>query len=89
MYMAARYLQIQRNIWVIATDAGGDIGRDLKSGENGDLVAMGDEDGFAAAMQRLIDNPGMLEGFVNPYRMRITTVEQQTEELLNVVRGVK
>lgn len=80
---------LARNIWVIATDAGGDIGRDLKSGENGDLVAMGDEEGFAAAMQRLIDEPRRLEGFVNPYRMRITTVEQQTEELLNVVRGVK
>lgn len=80
---------LARNVWVIATDAGGDIGRDLKSGENGDLIAMGDEEGFAAAMQRLIDNPGMLEGFVNPYRMRITTVEQQTEELLSLVRGVK
>ena len=72
---------LARNVWVIATDAGGDIGYDLKSGENGDLVAMGDEAGFAAAMQRLIDDPDRLKGFVNPYRKAITTIEGQAEEL--------
>lgn len=76
---------LARNIWVIATDAGGDIGYDLKSCENGDLVAMGDEEGFAAAMQRLIDDPDRLKDFVNPYRSSITTVARQAEDLVDIL----
>ena len=75
---------LARNVWVISTNAGGDIGRDLLSGENGDLVEIGDEVGFASAMQRLIDAPERLNGFVNPYRSGITTVEQQVKELLAI-----
>ena len=75
---------LARNVWVIATRAGGDIERDVISDENGDLVDFGDEDGFRAAMQRLIDAPERLNGFVNPYRSGITTVEQQVKELLAI-----
>ena len=79
---------LARNIWVVATDAGGDIARDLKNGENGDLLTLGDEAGFAAAMQRLIDNPCRLAGYKNPHRMSIVTVAHQAEEILAVVHDV-
>lgn len=71
-----------RNIWVVATNAGGDISHDLLDGENGDLVPLGDEDGFVAAVQRLIDSPDRLDGFVNPRRGSITTVAEQADETL-------
>ena len=79
---------LARNIWVVATDAGGDIARDLKNGENGDLLPLGDEAGFAAAMQRLIDKPERLEGFENPHRGSITTVAQQAAEFLEFAAQV-
>ncbi len=76
---------LARNIWVVATDAGGDISRDLRNGENGDLLALGDEAGFAAAMQRLIDSPERLEGFENPHRESITTVARQAEGMMELL----
>ena len=75
---------LARNIWVIATNAGGDLDRDLHDGENGDLLDIGDEEGFAAAMQRLVDHPERLEGFVNPRRMSITTVARQADEIIDL-----
>lgn len=76
---------LARNIWVVATDVGGDVSRDLRNGENGDLLSLGDEAGFAAAMQRLIDNPERLAGFENLYRKSITTVARQAEEVLELL----
>ena len=76
---------LARNIWVIATDAGGDITYDLKDGENGNLVELGDANSFRAAMQALIRNPEQLSGYVNPYREKITTVEQQVAELMKLI----
>lgn len=73
---------LARNVWVIATDAGGDIARDLKDGENGNLVPLFDETAFAAAMQRLIDNPKTLDGYENPYRDKIVTPQQQAAEIV-------
>ena len=76
---------LARNVWVIATDAGGDIANDLKDGENGNLVKLGDARSFRAAIQSLIYNPERLSGYVNPYRMKITTVEQQVSELMKMI----
>lgn len=76
---------LARNIWVIATDAGGDIAYDLKEGENGNLVKLGDQSSFRDAIQALIYNPERLDGFENPYRKNITSIKQQTEELIRMI----
>ena len=77
---------LARNIWVIATRAGGDLEQDLVGGTNGDLVEMFDEEGFAAAMQRLINDPTLLDGFENPRRGMIRTPVEQAREALEIIR---
>ncbi|MBO4632766.1 MAG: glycosyltransferase [Lentisphaeria bacterium] len=72
---------LARNIWVVATDAGGDIETDLKNSVNGNLVPMYDTDSFRDAMQNLIDHPEILNGYENPFRNQIRTPEQQFAEL--------
>jgi len=76
---------LARNIWVISTDAGGDIRHDLKDGVNGDLVKMFDAKAFAAAMQRLIDNPEKINDYANPLRDKITTREEQVDDMFQIL----
>lgn len=76
---------LARNVWVIATDAGGDIAYDLKDGVNGDIVRMFDSEAFAMAIQRLIDNPEKLEGYVNPLRDHIVTPDKQADDMIRIL----
>ena len=78
---------LARNVWVISTDAGGDIGYDLKDGVNGDLVKMFDAKAFATAMQRLIDHPEKLNDYVNPLRGKITTHAAQVDDMLQILKA--
>jgi glycosyltransferase involved in cell wall biosynthesis len=70
-----------RDVWVIATDAGGVI-EDIVNGENGDVIAL-EDDGteLAAAIGKLLDNPSRLDGYVNPHAQRIQLFDQQADEL--------
>lgn len=70
-----------RNIWVISTDCGGPA-EDIRHGENGDLVAMSDAAGFAAAIQRLVDDPSQLDEYQNPHRAELRTFSSQAQELM-------
>lgn len=81
---------LSRNIWVIATDAGGDLSKDIHPGENGDIIPMYDVNLFAKAMQDLINNPERLNHFENPYRLSINTVSKQVDEIVRILkqRGV-
>lgn len=72
---------LARNIWVISTDCGGPT-EDIHPGENGDLVAMSDTEGFANAIQRIVDNPAILDGYINPHIEEIRTFPTQAQELL-------
>lgn len=73
---------LARNVWVISTRAGGDIEEEVCDGVNGDLVDLFDRDGFARAMQRIIDNPNRLINYDNPRRGAIRTVADQAREAM-------
>ena len=77
---------LSRNIWVIATDSGGDLSKDIHSGENGTIVPMYDMNRFAQAMQDLIDNPARLHHYENPYRSSIRSVSQQVDEIIRILK---
>ncbi len=70
-----------RDVWVIATDAGGVI-EDIVPGENGDIIAL-DDDGteLAAAIGRLLANPQRLDGYRNVHKNGIRLFEEQAVEL--------
>ncbi|NIE65482.1 glycosyltransferase [Burkholderia sp. Ax-1719] len=70
-----------RDVWVIATDAGGVI-EDIVPGENGDIIPL-DDDGteLAAAIARLLANPQRLDGYRNAHKGMIRLFEEQAVEL--------
>lgn len=70
-----------RDVWVIATDAGGVI-EDIVDGENGNIIPLTD-DGSAlkAAIQRLLERPGQLDGYRNPHAGLVRLFEEQAAEL--------
>jgi glycosyltransferase involved in cell wall biosynthesis len=77
-----------RDVWVIATDAGG-LAEDIVDGENGTVIPMdGDPRKLRAAVTALLDAPEWFEGYVNPYKDRIVTYEQQAESLFGVLQDV-
>ncbi len=76
-----------RDIWVIATDAGG-AAEDIVPGENGDVIPIGeDEAPLRAAIAALLAHPGRLSGYVNPHKDRIVTFDDQTEALAGMLKA--
>ncbi|WP_244815391.1 glycosyltransferase [Caballeronia sp. Lep1P3] len=77
-----------RDVWVIATDAGGVI-EDIVDGENGDVIPL-DDDGtqLAAAIGRLLADPQKLDGYRNPYASTIRVFDDQARELRALLEGV-
>lgn len=77
-----------RDVWVIATDAGG-VAEEIVEGENGTLIPLGDDpEPLRRAIADLLDNPGRLGGYVNPYKQRITSFDRQAEELGAILQAV-
>ncbi|WP_250513772.1 glycosyltransferase [Caballeronia sp. INDeC2] len=77
-----------RDVWVIATDAGGVI-EDIVDGENGDVIAL-DDDGtqLAAAIGGLLADPQKLDGYRNPYASSIRVFDDQARELRAILEDV-
>ncbi|UUS16126.1 glycosyltransferase [Stenotrophomonas sp. CD2] len=77
-----------RDVWVIATDAGGVV-EDIVDGENGDIVPL-DDDGSAlqAAIKRLLDAPGQLDGYRNPHAAMVRLFDEQATELTDYMLEV-
>jgi O-antigen biosynthesis protein len=77
-----------RDVWVIATDAGGVI-EDIVDGENGDVIPL-EDDGtqLAAAIGRLLADPLMLDGYRNPYASKIRLFDDQARELRDILMDV-
>ncbi|MCQ8241717.1 glycosyltransferase [Rhizosaccharibacter radicis] len=74
-----------RDVWVIATEGGGQA-EDVEDGVNGRLVPLdGTELGLLAAIRELLDDPGRLDGFSNPFKSRIATFDGQAAELRTVL----
>ncbi|WP_322021210.1 MULTISPECIES: glycosyltransferase [unclassified Burkholderia] len=70
-----------RNVWVIATDAGG-LSEDIVPGENGDVIPLDDTGpALEKAIGRLLADPSRLDGYRNPYADRIRQFDDQASEL--------
>jgi glycosyltransferase involved in cell wall biosynthesis len=77
-----------RDCWVIATDAGGVV-EDIVAGENGDVIPL-EDDGteLQRAIERLLANPGQLDGYRNVYADKICLFEDQARELTGYLASV-
>jgi len=72
---------LARDIWVIATQPGGQA-EDVRDGENGTLISLsGDPDELRAAVERVIQDAPRLENYSNPYKDDLASYEQQVSEL--------
>ena len=70
-----------RDIWVIATDAGGVV-EDIVEGENGNIIpleATGSD--LARAIDSLLERSDALKRHINPYKDKIRNYNQQAMEL--------
>ena len=77
-----------RDVWVIATDAGG-AAEDITPGENGTVLPLSDDpEPLRAAVADLLRHPERLDGYVNPHKARITSFDAQAEELAGILRTV-
>lgn len=75
-----------RDIWVIATDAGG-AAEDIVPGENGTLIPIGpDEAPLRDAIAAILDHPERLAGWSNPHKGRIRGFDEQADELAAMLR---
>lgn len=76
---------LARDIWVIATDGGGQS-EDIVDGVNGTLIPLdGRADGLRDAVRALLDSPQRLQGHANPYKARIMTFDAQAESLHRIL----
>ena len=74
-----------RDIWVIATDAGGVV-EDMVDGENGDIIPLQDDGThLTLAVKRALDNLEAMITHTNPYKADIVDHEQQAEELHEIL----
>jgi glycosyltransferase involved in cell wall biosynthesis len=71
---------LARDIWVITTDAGG-LAEDIVEGVNGNLLPMGDTEGYRRAIKALLSHPERLSGYTNPRRKDVRDYATQAAEL--------
>lgn len=81
---------LARNVWVIATDAGG-AAEDIIPGVNGDVLPLTPDSDHAPlreALRNLLDAPAKLDRLANPNTDAIVSFDQQAAELLEILRRI-
>lgn len=79
---------LSRDVWVVTTGPGGQS-EDVTEGVNGSILPIdGRSETWTAAISALLDQPGKLDGYVNPEKSRLATYEAQADELLAILRHV-
>ncbi len=79
---------LARNVWVIATDGGGQS-EEIVDGVNGRLIPLdGRMDGLLEAVSELLLVPERLDNFRNPHAGSIASYDDQAAELLGILREV-
>lgn len=76
-----------RNVWVIATDGGG-TAEDIVDGVNGTIIPLTRTPDHAAlkeAIRDLLEHPERLDNYENPHKDRITTFDQQADQLREIL----
>ncbi|WP_271899489.1 glycosyltransferase [Candidatus Phyllobacterium onerii] len=77
-----------RDVWVIATDAGGAV-EDLVPGENGDIIPISNDSVYLRkSMEKIVENGDFLKDYSNPYKDRIRTFDGQADELLAYLKSL-
>jgi len=76
-----------RDVWVISTDAGGVV-EEIKEGENGNILAMNDNQGFKEQISHFIQNFDTLKTYTNPHKNQIRSYDEQADELANYYTNV-
>jgi glycosyltransferase involved in cell wall biosynthesis len=70
-----------RDVWIISTDAGG-VTEDMVEGENGNILSIGDDEGYKKAIESRIQNHASNQDYNNPHKDSIRAYPAQVEELL-------
>lgn len=70
-----------RDVWVISTDAGGVV-EDIREGKNGNILSIGDDEGYEKAIEKSIEIFSDCKDYQNPYKKEIRAYDEQVEELL-------
>ncbi|NMO20388.1 glycosyltransferase [Pyxidicoccus fallax] len=78
---------LARDVWVITTAAGGVV-EDIVDGVNGNVVEIGDEEGFRRAVRELLAHPERLARYRNPARGTVRDYVTQGAELRGLLAGV-
>jgi glycosyltransferase involved in cell wall biosynthesis len=77
-----------RDVWVIATDSGG-AAEDIVEGVNGNVVPLGDAPGpLVEAITAVLGRADTIRSHVNPFKGRITTFDDQADELHAILAGI-
>ena len=76
-----------RDVWVISTDAGGVV-EDIVENENGNIVPIGDTNGFKTHIETSISNTHRLQEYNNPHKNAIRAYDAQVDELLQYYTDV-
>jgi len=79
---------LARDVWVIATDAGGAV-EDIVAGKNGDIIPISsDSTHLRKAMEEIVANKNFLQNYSNPHKDNIRNFDQQADELLAYLMSV-
>lgn len=70
-----------RDVWVISTDAGG-VTEEIIEGENGNIVAMNDNQMFQDKIVHFIEHFSSFKHYSNPHKKNIRSYDTQADELI-------
>ncbi|RKH68602.1 class I SAM-dependent methyltransferase [Corallococcus aberystwythensis] len=76
-----------RNVWVVTTASGG-VSEDIVEGVNGNVLAMGDAEGFRRVLRDLMAHPERLARDPGPQRVTVRDYETQARELREFLSGL-
>lgn len=77
---------LARDAWVILTDAGGSV-EEVVDGENGTIIPIHDQAALRDAIRLVLQDPGRLANYRNPYRDWIVTFDEQAAQLHALLTG--
>ncbi|MBN9684526.1 MULTISPECIES: glycosyltransferase [unclassified Corallococcus] len=78
---------LARNVWVVTTASGG-VSEDIVEGVNGNVLDMGDADGYRRVLRDLMAHPERLARYQNPQRAAVRDYVTQARELRELLSGL-
>ncbi|RKH89828.1 glycosyltransferase [Corallococcus sp. AB045] len=78
---------LARNVWVVTTASGG-VSEDIVDGVNGNVLAIGDAEGYRRVLRDLMAHPERLARYQNPHRAAVRDYVTQARELHSLLAGL-